>query len=261
MLTWSAPRRATGRAWRILEDVWALEPESGRTALLPALRHLAANLKTMSVIFLISDFITEEDVFGSQELRMLASRQDVIAVIVEDPAETALPAGGGYIRIRDAESGAPRTVALNDESRASYARGSAPTDGTRGGLLPDPDRLCVRTLRRVGDGTAARTARAQEEGMTKGTKTVALLLLTWLGAFAVVASGQDLRGGDPGGGPARPAEAVAPVEVRTTVSRTAVWVGDRGSTRSSCGVRRVSTSSSTISSRSVSASRVARSWR
>ena len=125
VLTWSAPRRATGRAWRILEDVWALEPESGRTALLPALRHLAANLKSMSVIFLISDFITEEDVFGSQELRMLASRQDVIAVIVEDPAETALPAGGGYIRIRDAESGAQRTVALNDESRASYARGVA----------------------------------------------------------------------------------------------------------------------------------------
>ena len=63
--------------------------------------------------------------------------------------------------------------------------------------------------------------------MTRGTKTVALLLLTWLGAFAVVASGQDLRGGDPGGGPARPAEAGPPVDVRTSVSRTAVWVGDR----------------------------------
>ena len=97
--------------------------------------------------------------------------------------------------------------------------------------------------------------------MTKGTKTVALLLLTWLGAFAVVASGQDLRGGDPGSGPARPAEALPPVEVRTTVSRTSVWVGDRVVARSSCGVRRMSTSSSTISSRSVSASRVAKSWR
>ena len=121
VLTWSPPRRASGRAWRILEDVWALEPEPSSTALLPALRHLASNLKGMTVVFLISDFITAEDVFGSEELRMLASRQDVVAVVIEDPAETALPPGTGFIRARDAESGAYSIVALHDRSRQSYA--------------------------------------------------------------------------------------------------------------------------------------------
>lgn len=121
VLTWSPPRRASGRAWRILEDVWALEPEPSSTALLPALRHLASNLKGMTVVFLISDFITEEDVFGSEELRMLASRQDIVAVVVEDPAETTLPPGTGFIRARDAESGAYSLVALHDRSRESYA--------------------------------------------------------------------------------------------------------------------------------------------
>ena len=122
VLTWSAPRRASGRAWRILEQVWALEPPTPHTALLPALRHLAANLKAMNVIVLVSDFITDEDVFGSREMRMLASRHDVIAVVVEDPAETALPAGAGFIRIRDAESGADHVVALDARSRSSYAQ-------------------------------------------------------------------------------------------------------------------------------------------
>lgn len=140
VLTWSPPRRASGRAWRILEDVWALEPEPSRTALLPALRHLASNLKGMTVVFLISDFITEEDVFGSQELRMLASRQDIVAVVVEDPAETALPSGTGFIRARDAESGAYNVVALHDRSRRSYAEAVA---GRRKALVEGCYRLPI----------------------------------------------------------------------------------------------------------------------
>jgi uncharacterized protein (DUF58 family) len=125
VLTWSAPRRASGRAWRILEGLWALEPESRSTALLPALRHLTKNLKTMNVIFLISDFITDEDVFGSQEMRMLASRHDVIAVVVEDPAETALPSGAGFLRVRDPETGAYHAVSLDGASREAYQRAVA----------------------------------------------------------------------------------------------------------------------------------------
>ena len=125
VLMWSPPRRASGRAWRILESVWALEPEPSPTALLPALRHLSVNLKAMTVVFLISDFITEEDVFGSQAMRLMAARQDVIAVVVEDPVETALPSGPGFIRTRDAESGAYRVVALNDQSRRFYAEAVA----------------------------------------------------------------------------------------------------------------------------------------
>lgn len=123
---WSPPRRGPGRAWRILEGVWALEPGSPRTALLPALRHLSANLKTMSVVFLISDFITDEKgLFASPEMRLLASRHDVIAVVLEDPSEVALPAGGGYIRIRGPETGDYRLVGLSDSSRASYAEAVA----------------------------------------------------------------------------------------------------------------------------------------
>ena len=74
----------------------------------------------MSIVCLVSDFITNEDVFGSRELRMLASRNDVIAIVPEDPAETALPSGGGAIRLRDPESGHAVSVALNTRTRLAY---------------------------------------------------------------------------------------------------------------------------------------------
>lgn len=120
VLHWSPPRRATGRAWQLLEELWSIEPAGGRTAVLPAIQHLASTLRGMSVVCLVSDFITREDVFGSPELRILAARNDVIAIVPEDPAETALPSGGGTIRLRDPESGKTVSVALNARTRQAY---------------------------------------------------------------------------------------------------------------------------------------------
>lgn len=121
VLTYSPPRRASGRAWRLLEDLWSLEPKRSPTAMLPAVRHLQSMLKTMSVVMLVSDFVTEEDVFRSPELRMLAAQHDVIAVVVEDAADTTLPAGRGFMRMRDVEMGGDTVIALNDANRRAYA--------------------------------------------------------------------------------------------------------------------------------------------
>lgn len=125
VLAWSTPRRASGRAWSILEGLWELQSDAPQTTMAPALRHLTAHLKAMTVVFLISDFITGEDVGRSKELRLLAARHDVIAVVVEDPAETALPGGGGFVRVRDAETGAAAVVGLNRMSRQTYAEAVA----------------------------------------------------------------------------------------------------------------------------------------
>jgi uncharacterized protein (DUF58 family) len=125
VLAWSPPRRTTGRAWRILEELWRLAPEPSRTSVLPALRHLASALKTTTLVILISDFVTDEDLFGSSELRMVAARHDVIAVIVEDPAETALPAGRGFMRVRDVETDRDVLIQLNGRSRSEYAEAVA----------------------------------------------------------------------------------------------------------------------------------------
>src|SRR5437870_1173467 len=99
------PRRTRAAAWSTLEQCWNAKTsrlraegataspadarwfrrraEAGRneTKLLPPVRHLLKTLKRMSVVFIVSDFMTDEDLFGSQDLAMLAARHDVIAIV------------------------------------------------------------------------------------------------------------------------------------------------------------------------------------
>ncbi len=121
VLSYDAPRRTRARAWSMLERLWALEPKGDRTAILPAVRFLIERLKKEGLVFLISDFLTEEDLFGGGELKVLAARHDVVGIVVLDPAEVALPPGRGAITLRDLESGALARVGLSDSLRQQYA--------------------------------------------------------------------------------------------------------------------------------------------
>jgi uncharacterized protein (DUF58 family) len=120
VVAFTPPRRTRGTAWAVLEQCWSLAPQPGRTAIVPAVRHLARMLKKTSVIFLVSDFMTDEELFASKDLAALAARHDVIAVVPEDPAEMALPAGRGYVHVRDLESGRDVAVALGARNRRAF---------------------------------------------------------------------------------------------------------------------------------------------
>jgi uncharacterized protein (DUF58 family) len=115
------PKRTRAAAWTVLEQAWALEPSSSKTLLLPVVRHLATSLKRMSVIFIVSDFVTDDDALASPELAQLAAKHDIIAVVPEDRAETELPAGSGYLQMRDIESGRRMSVGLGRQAREGYA--------------------------------------------------------------------------------------------------------------------------------------------
>lgn len=121
VVSYRPPRCARGRAWRFLEDLWALPPSGERTAILPAVRFLAGHLKKPSLVFLVSDFVTDEDLAAAGDLKILARRHDVVGVVVEDPAERALPGGGGAVRVKDLESGAEMRVGLSRRLRDDYA--------------------------------------------------------------------------------------------------------------------------------------------
>jgi len=115
------PRRTRAAAWSILQKAWTLAPPEAPTAMLPAIRHLVKTLKRMCVVFIVSDFLTDEDVFGSRDLAILAQHHDVIAVVPEDRAERALPPGSGYLSVRDLESGRRAAIALTPRTRRRYA--------------------------------------------------------------------------------------------------------------------------------------------
>jgi uncharacterized protein (DUF58 family) len=115
------PKRTRDAAWSVLEQAWDLKPSSSKTLMLPLVRHLATTLKRMSVVFIVSDFVTSDEVLESPELAHLAHKHDVIAVVPEDRAETELPAGSGYLHMRDLESGRRVSVGLGRQARAQYA--------------------------------------------------------------------------------------------------------------------------------------------
>ena len=120
VLAYNAPRRTRAAAWTVLEQCWALSPPARRTVMGPAIELLTTALKRMSVVFLVSDFMCEDDPLASRDLAMLAARHDVVAVIPEDPSETHLPWGRGYVRLKDLESDRRVTVALSDRARARF---------------------------------------------------------------------------------------------------------------------------------------------
>jgi uncharacterized protein (DUF58 family) len=115
------PRRTRAAAWTLLERCWSVTSRSRRTLMLPAIRHLSSTLKRMSVIFIVSDFVTDDDVLDSPELAQLAAKHDVIAVVPEDRAETELPPGAGYVQLRDLETGRRVFASLSRSARAAYA--------------------------------------------------------------------------------------------------------------------------------------------
>ena len=114
-------RRARADCWEILERLWALAPQPGQTMLKPAVRALATRLKRVTVVFIVSDFMTDEEVFEEGDLSVLAARHDVIAVVPEDPVESSLPSGRGYLRLRDLETGRAKTVGLDRGAREAYS--------------------------------------------------------------------------------------------------------------------------------------------
>lgn len=121
VLEYSAPRRTRAAAWSVLDRCWSLSPRSRRTLMRPALSHLLTTLKRMSVIFIVSDFMTDDDPLASGELSQLGARHDLVAVVPEDRTEIELPQGSGYVRARDIETGRRASIGLGRTSRARYA--------------------------------------------------------------------------------------------------------------------------------------------
>lgn len=121
VLAYHPPRRARARAWRMLEEIWTLETKGTDTAVGPAARFLLEQLRGFSMVFLVSDFMTTENLDAIGDLKALAVRHDVVGVVIEDPAELTLPPGASVVRVRDLESGREMRLALNGDLRRRYA--------------------------------------------------------------------------------------------------------------------------------------------
>lgn len=115
------PRRSKARAWRALDELWRLDPAPGPTRIAPVAGFLQKQLRHASLIFLVSDFLTDESLPAIPELRLLSATHDVVGVVIHDPSELALFPAGGEVRVKDAESGLLRRLVLTRRTRRRYA--------------------------------------------------------------------------------------------------------------------------------------------
>src|SRR5262249_25111634 len=121
----SPPRRTRAAAWAVLQQCWDAAASGGRTALVPTVEHLLTSLRRKCIVMLVSDFLTEGPLFETRAPSMLAARHELIAVVPEDPAERELPAGPGFLQVRDLESGRHRVIGLGARSRRRYTAEAA----------------------------------------------------------------------------------------------------------------------------------------
>jgi len=110
------PRRRRNHVLRIVREV-LIRPAGGGTDLGAALGQVVSALSRRSVLFLISDFLS--DPFPRQ-LQAAAARHDLVVIEIVDPRDAELPAAAP-VPLRDAETG---RVALVDGARLAAEHGA-----------------------------------------------------------------------------------------------------------------------------------------
>jgi uncharacterized protein (DUF58 family) len=138
------PRKGTRHVLRVIREVLSLKPAGRGTDIPAALEHLGRVTKRRCVVFLVSDFLDPTCKHG---LRVAARRHDVIAVVLEDPREGALPAVG-LVELEEAETGERYVVDTGDvRVREAFTRQAAAARAERDRMLrsADVDAIVIRT--------------------------------------------------------------------------------------------------------------------
>lgn len=102
-------RKGRNHVLRIIRDLISFPTEPGGTGLKKALEETRRLLKHSGIVFILSDFKAEG---YESALRQLSRKHDVVAIRIEDPAESALPLLG-RVAILDPESGVEREAGFD----------------------------------------------------------------------------------------------------------------------------------------------------
>jgi uncharacterized protein (DUF58 family) len=109
------PKKGRGHIQRILRDLYFHRSKSQGTKVSAAVDHLRGILKKRSTVFVLSDF---QDGSYAQSLKTMSKKHDVVAVVIQDPAELEIPAVG-LVDLQDAETGEIVTI---DSSSSVFRR-------------------------------------------------------------------------------------------------------------------------------------------
>jgi len=104
-------RKGKKHMMQILQELLDYNPKNTNTDILKSLSELQNNLKRRSVIFIISDFISESFL---KSLKILKFKHQIVLVNISDVRETEIP-NIGHAYLEDAESGEQILVNTSDK--------------------------------------------------------------------------------------------------------------------------------------------------
>lgn len=118
------PFRSEKTFVNLLRMIWEYQPESGATALLPALRFFetqegVSQQKKKRLLLLLSDFETEDDWLPAA--RRIRAMHPLLPIVLEEAVPEHLPTSAGLLTYRDVESGQLQTVDARDWLRLLQA--------------------------------------------------------------------------------------------------------------------------------------------
>src|SRR6185295_17090285 len=112
------PKKGRRHVLRVIGEILAFEPVSRGTDLAEGLDLLGKIARRRSVVFLVSDFLSEG---WEQAMRIARQRHELVPVVVGDPLERALPPVGLLV-LEDLESGQVVEVDTSGAAGGHYAR-------------------------------------------------------------------------------------------------------------------------------------------
>lgn len=121
------PKKGRRHVLRVIGEILAFEPTSRGTDLAEALDLLGKIARRRSVVFLVSDFLSEG---WEQAMRIARQRHELVPVVVGDPLESSLPAVGLLV-LEDLESGAVVELDTTGYARREFAQRARQAAQTR----------------------------------------------------------------------------------------------------------------------------------
>ena len=107
------PKKGRRHVLRVIGEILAFQPSSRRTDLAAGLDFLGKVAKRRSVVFFVSDFLSDD---WEAAMRIASRRHEIVPVVVGDPMEARLP-DVGLLLLEDLETG--RVVEVDTRGRAS----------------------------------------------------------------------------------------------------------------------------------------------
>jgi len=109
------PKKGRAHVLRLIREILYFEPEGIKTDIAGALEYFSRVIKRKSVVFLISDFLSED---FYKPLQIANNKHDIIAMKISDPRESSFD-NVGLIELEDAETG---EVVLIDTASREFRR-------------------------------------------------------------------------------------------------------------------------------------------